>query len=66
VAARQLFCSTPIGLPVVHRGIRKTAVSGPPGQTLFIDARKLGYLIDRVHRELTDEEVAKIAGTYHA
>jgi type I restriction enzyme M protein len=32
---------------------------------LFIDARKLGTMIDRVHRELTDEDIAKIAGTYH-
>jgi len=36
------------------------------GETLFIDARKLGTMIDRVHRELTDEDLAKIAGTYHA
>ncbi len=36
------------------------------GQTLFIDSRKLGYLVDRVHRDLTDEEIARIAGTYHA
>ncbi len=35
-------------------------------ETLFIDARKLGTLIDRVHRELTDEDLQKIAGTYHA
>ena len=35
------------------------------GETLFIDARKMGTLVDRVHRELTDEDVAKIAGTYH-
>jgi len=35
-------------------------------QTLFIDARKLGTMIDRVHRELTDADIAKIAGTYHA
>jgi len=36
------------------------------GETLFIDARKMGTLIDRVHRELTDDEIEKIAGTYHA
>ena len=36
------------------------------GETLFIDARKLGMLIDRVHRELTDEDIARIADTYHA
>ena len=35
-------------------------------QTLFIDARKLGTLIDRVHRELTDADLEKITGTYHA
>ncbi len=36
------------------------------GETLFIDARRLGVLTDRVHRELTDEEVSEIARTYHA
>jgi type I restriction enzyme M protein len=36
------------------------------GETLFIDARKMGILIDRVHRELTDDDLARIAGTYHA
>jgi len=36
------------------------------GETLFIDARKLGVLTDRVHRELTDDEIARIARTYHA
>lgn len=35
-------------------------------QTLFIDARKLGYLVDRIHRDLSDEEIARIAGTYQA
>jgi type I restriction enzyme M protein len=35
-------------------------------QTLFIDARKLGTLIDRVHRELTDADLEKITTTYHA
>jgi type I restriction enzyme M protein len=34
--------------------------------TLFIDARKLGTLIDRVHRELTDADLNKISSTYHA
>lgn len=35
-------------------------------QTLFIDARKMGSLVDRIHRELSDEEVTKIGWTYHA
>ena len=36
------------------------------GETLFIDARKLGSMVDRTHRELTDADLAKIAGAYHA
>jgi type I restriction enzyme M protein len=35
-------------------------------QTLFIDARKLGTLVDRVHRELTEDDLKKIVSTYHA
>ena len=36
------------------------------GEVLFIDARKLGRMVDRTHRELTDEDIARIADTYHA
>ena len=36
------------------------------GQVLFIDARKMGVMVDRTRRELTDEEIKKIADTYHA
>ncbi|MBI5841679.1 MAG: SAM-dependent DNA methyltransferase [Chloroflexi bacterium] len=36
------------------------------GEVLFIDARKLGTLTDRVHRDLSNEDIAKIADTYHA
>ena len=36
------------------------------GHVLFIDARKLGRMADRTHRELTDEDIARIASTYHA
>ncbi len=36
------------------------------GHTLFIDARKLGVMADRTHRELTTDDIARIAGTYHA
>ena len=35
------------------------------GEILFIDARKLGRMVDRTHRELTGEEIARIADTYH-
>ena len=36
------------------------------GEVLFIDARKLGRMVDRTHRELTHEDIVRIAGTYHA
>ena len=36
------------------------------GEILFIDARKLGRMVDRTHRELTDEDITRIANTYHA
>jgi len=36
------------------------------GEILFIDARKLGHMVDRTRREFSDEDISKIAGTYHA
>lgn len=36
------------------------------GETLFIDAREMGTMVSRVHKELTTEDIAKIARTYHA
>ena len=75
----QLFYSTQI--PVCLWFLTKNKLPSPAGgrgdggegarrdrrkQTLFIDARKLGTLIDRVHRELTDADIAKITSTYHA
>ncbi len=36
------------------------------GRILFIDARKAGRMVDRTHRELTDDDVAHVAGAYHA
>lgn len=59
----QLFRST--GIPVclwffaMDKGHRS-------GQVLFIDARTLGYLVDRAERALTDEEIVRIGDTYHA
>lgn len=47
---------------------KRAAVKSPSNgsATLFIDARKLGTLIDRVHHELTDADIARIADTSHA
>jgi type I restriction enzyme M protein len=36
------------------------------GETLFIDARKMGRMIDRVHRELMKEDIEDIAAVYHS
>ncbi len=63
----QLFYSTqiPVCLWFLARNKKNGRFRDRRGETLFIDARKLGTMIDRVHRELTDEDLAKIAGTYH-
>ena len=64
----QLFYTTqiPVCLWFVARNKRNGKFRNRRGQTLFIDARKMGSLIDRVHRDLSDEEIDRIAGTYHA
>jgi type I restriction enzyme M protein len=36
------------------------------GEVLFIDARKLGSLVDRTRKEFSDADIARITGTYHA
>ncbi len=36
------------------------------GEVLFIDARKLGHMVDRTRREFSDEDIARIAKTYHS
>ncbi len=67
----QLFYSTQI--PVCLWFLTKSKSAGTKRgfrdrrkQTLFIDARKLGTLVDRVHRELTDDDLTKITTAYHA
>ena len=66
----QLFYSTQIPvclwfLTRSKKADRKCGFRNRKEETLFIDARKLGQLIDRVHRELTDEEIQRLADTYH-
>jgi type I restriction enzyme M protein len=71
----QLFYSTQIPVCLWFLARNKSGRDGSPsrpplrdrrGQTLFIDSRKAGNLIDRVHRELTDDEIERVAETYHA
>ena len=64
----QLFYSTqiPACLWFLARDRRNGKLRDRRGEVLFIDTRKLGRMVDRTHRELTDEDIARIAQTYHA
>ena len=64
----QLFYSTqiPVCLWFLARDKKNGRFRDRRGETLFLNARKMGTMIDRVHRELTDDDIARIAGTYHA
>lgn len=64
----QLFYSTqiPVCLWLLARSKKNGRLRDRRGETLFIDARKMGALVDRVRRELSDAEIARIARTYHA
>ncbi len=64
----QLFYSTqiPACLWFLARDKKNSRFRDRRGETLFIDTRNLGTLIDRVHRELAEEDIARIAKTYHA
>ncbi|NPV82705.1 MAG: SAM-dependent DNA methyltransferase [Candidatus Aminicenantes bacterium] len=64
----QLFYSTqiPACLWFLARDKKNGRFRDRRGQVLFIDARKMGRMVDRTHRELTEDDIAKIAGTYHA
>ena len=64
----QLFYSTqiPVCLWFLARGRKNGKFRNRSGEILFIDARKLGRMTDRTHRELDDADIARIADTYHA
>ena len=66
----QLFRS--VAIPVCVWFFAKDKTAGArgsvdrTGQVLFIDARTLGHMVDRAERALSDEDIAKIAGAFHA
>jgi len=64
----QLFYNTmiPACLWFVTRDKKDNKFRDRRKQILFIDARKMGEMIDRRHRSLTDEDVKKISETYHS
>lgn len=58
----QLFYS--VTIPVTLWFISKNKKQ--KGKTLFIDARKMGYMVDRKHRDFTDDDIQKLADTFSA
>lgn len=64
---KQLFYNT--GIPACLWFIsRKRMGNGDrkrTGEVLFIDASEMGHMVDSTHRDFSDEDVRKIADTYH-
>ena len=64
----QLFYSTQI--PACLWFLSRTRLRGPHrerlGEILFIDARKMGHMVDRTHRDLSEADIRRITDTYHA
>ena len=64
----QLFTNTQIPACIWFLTKNKKGGNGKAdrrGKTLFIDARQMGYMKDRVLRDFTKEDIAKIADTFH-
>lgn len=60
---KQLFYNT--GIPACIWYLRRERTERK-GEILFIDASDMGFMKDRVHRDLSEDDVKKIADTYHA
>ena len=56
----QLFYS--VTIPVTLWFISKNKKQ--KGKTLFVDARKMGFMVDRKHRDFSDDDTKKIADTF--
>ena len=58
----QLFYSVaiPVTLWFISRNKKQK------GKTLFIDARKMGYMVDRKHRDFTQDDIKKLSNTFTA
>ncbi len=64
----QLFYNTQIAASLwfIARDKEDSRFRNRRGETLFIYANHLGHMVGRIHRELIDEEISRIASTYHA
>jgi type I restriction enzyme M protein len=62
----QLFFSTqiPVCLWILSRNKSANGLRDRRGEVLFIDARNMGHMVDRVRREFSDDDIETIAGTY--
>jgi type I restriction enzyme M protein len=58
----QLFYSVtiPVTLWFITKGKKQK------GRTLFVDARKMGHMVDRKHRDFSEEDIQKLANTFNA
>ncbi|MEK5216718.1 class I SAM-dependent DNA methyltransferase [Psychrobacillus sp. FSL H8-0487] len=63
----QLFYSTQIPVCVwfVSKNKTKTGKRARNGEVLFIDARKIGFMADRTHKEFADDDIQKITTAFH-
>lgn len=63
----QLFYGTqiPVCVWILARDRQNHKFRDRRKEVLFIDARQLGSMVDRTHRDLTSADIQKIAGTYH-
>ncbi|MBL3645518.1 SAM-dependent DNA methyltransferase [Bacillus sp. RHFB] len=64
----QLFYSTPIPVCLwfVTRNKAAKGQRDRKGEILFLDARKIGYMADRTHKEFSEEDIKNIADTFHS
>ena len=62
----QLFYSTqiPVCLWILSRNKTANGHRDRSGEVLFLDARNLGHMVDRVRRAFSDDDIERIAGTY--
>lgn len=63
----QLFYSTqiPVCIWFISKEKSKTGKRKRDNEVLFIDARKIGFMADRTHKEFSNEDINKIAETFH-
>ena len=59
---KQLFYNT--GIPACLWFLRREKVNHSK-EVLFIDASEMGYMKDRVHKDLAEEDINTITATYH-